>query len=188
MRFIRQWAEFVPAACVIILILSTGVIGQQAKNIHADTAKTAENTKHLKPQTTCPVSGDKIDKNQYVDYQGKRIYVCCPDCLDQVRKDPEKYIKKLETMGQSVENIGKQTGGKTPPYQSAKKMVMKGENLAGDSSNKAADAGYWTCPMHPEINKAEPGNCPICGMKLEFIKSEKDTIVMKGMDHSTQKR
>lgn len=25
----------------------------------------------------------------------------------------------------------------------------------------------WTCPMHPEIVRAEPGNCPICGMALE---------------------
>jgi FtsP/CotA-like multicopper oxidase with cupredoxin domain len=24
----------------------------------------------------------------------------------------------------------------------------------------------WTCPMHPEIVQAEPGTCPICGMKL----------------------
>ena len=25
----------------------------------------------------------------------------------------------------------------------------------------------WTCPMHPEIVRHEPGNCPICGMALE---------------------
>ena len=25
----------------------------------------------------------------------------------------------------------------------------------------------WTCPMHPEIRRAEPGSCPICGMALE---------------------
>jgi Cu+-exporting ATPase len=25
----------------------------------------------------------------------------------------------------------------------------------------------YTCPMHPEIVRAEPGNCPICGMALE---------------------
>jgi Cu+-exporting ATPase len=25
----------------------------------------------------------------------------------------------------------------------------------------------WTCPMHPEIVRGEPGNCPICGMALE---------------------
>ncbi|HEX3501554.1 MAG TPA: heavy metal-binding domain-containing protein [Stellaceae bacterium] len=25
----------------------------------------------------------------------------------------------------------------------------------------------WTCPMHPEIVRKEPGSCPICGMALE---------------------
>ncbi len=24
----------------------------------------------------------------------------------------------------------------------------------------------YTCPMHPEVEKSEPGNCPKCGMKL----------------------
>jgi Cu+-exporting ATPase len=25
----------------------------------------------------------------------------------------------------------------------------------------------WTCPMHPQIQRNEPGSCPICGMALE---------------------
>lgn len=24
----------------------------------------------------------------------------------------------------------------------------------------------WTCPMHPEIHRHEPGKCPVCKMKL----------------------
>ena len=32
----------------------------------------------------------------------------------------------------------------------------------------AATAGtIWTCPMHPQIRRSEPGSCPICGMALE---------------------
>jgi hypothetical protein len=27
-------------------------------------------------------------------------------------------------------------------------------------------ATTYTCPMHPEIIRDKPGNCPICGMKL----------------------
>jgi Cu+-exporting ATPase len=27
----------------------------------------------------------------------------------------------------------------------------------------------YTCPMHPQIRKAQPGNCPICGMTLEPV-------------------
>src|SRR5687767_15971729 len=28
-------------------------------------------------------------------------------------------------------------------------------------------AAEWTCPMHPEIVRDQPGSCPICGMALE---------------------
>ncbi len=47
-------------------------------------------------QTICPVMGNKIDKNVYADYKGKRVYFCCKGCIDTFNKDPEKYMKKLE--------------------------------------------------------------------------------------------
>ena len=38
----------------------------------------------------------------------------------------------------------------------------------GQLPQKPAVAGtVWTCPMHPEIRRDEPGACPICGMALE---------------------
>src|SRR5215213_7199510 len=32
----------------------------------------------------------------------------------------------------------------------------------------------WTCPMHPQIRRFEPGNCPICGMALEPLEPSLD--------------
>ena len=32
---------------------------------------------------------------------------------------------------------------------------------------ETAEGMIWTCPMHPEIRRAGPGACPICGMALE---------------------
>ena len=35
-------------------------------------------------------------------------------------------------------------------------------------AQQAAQPGtQWTCPMHPEIVRDEPGSCPLCGMALE---------------------
>ncbi len=53
----------------------------------------------VKPQTACPVLGGNIDKKVYVDYQGKRIYFCCQGCDAEFKKDPEKYMKKLQEQG-----------------------------------------------------------------------------------------
>ncbi len=51
------------------------------------------------PQTICPVLGGNIDKKVFIDYQGKRIYFCCSGCEAEFKKDPEKYLKKIEAQG-----------------------------------------------------------------------------------------
>jgi len=40
-----------------------------------------------------------------------------------------------------------------------------------DSEHSESEAEWWTCSMHPQIQQQEPGNCPICGMKLIPMKS-----------------
>ena len=40
-------------------------------------------------------------------------------------------------------------------------------------SQKAPDATTYVCPMHPEVVRKEPGECPICGMKLVPKKATK---------------
>lgn len=41
--------------------------------------------------------------------------------------------------------------------------------------NHAADTDQiWTCSMHPQIRKSEPGDCPICGMDLIPAKKSTD--------------
>jgi Cu(I)/Ag(I) efflux system membrane fusion protein len=36
-----------------------------------------------------------------------------------------------------------------------------------------ADAEVWTCSMHPEVRRDGPGQCPICGMDLIPVESDK---------------
>jgi Cu(I)/Ag(I) efflux system membrane fusion protein len=35
-----------------------------------------------------------------------------------------------------------------------------------DSNDSSDSKEYWTCPMHPEVQKDRPGACPICNMDL----------------------
>jgi Cu+-exporting ATPase len=40
---------------------------------------------------------------------------------------------------------------------------------------QAQNHALYTCPMHPQIRQAGPGNCPICGMALEPVAAAADT-------------
>ena len=78
-----------------------------------------------KPQTTCPVSGEPIDKSVHVDWQGQRVYFCCNNCPAKFKADPEKYFAKFAAEGVELENI--QT---TCP--------VSGEELGGDMGKPVA--------------------------------------------------
>jgi YHS domain-containing protein len=54
-------------------------------------------------QTTCPVMGSSINKAIFVEYEGKKVYFCCPPCKDKFNADPEKYIAKLPQFNQEVQ-------------------------------------------------------------------------------------
>jgi hypothetical protein len=47
------------------------------------------------------------------------------------------------------------------------------DHAAPAADDKAPAQVTFTCPMHPEIERAEPGTCPKCGMKLVPKKDKK---------------
>ncbi len=55
-------------------------------------------------QTKCPVMGGDIDRSKYTDYKGKRVYFCCAQCIDEFKKNPEKYMQKMKKDGVVLEN------------------------------------------------------------------------------------
>ncbi len=61
------------------------------------------------PQTTCPVMGGKIKKDAYVDVKGHRVYVCCAGCRDTIKKDPDKYLKRIKDKGETPEPLAAPT-------------------------------------------------------------------------------
>ncbi|MBI3136005.1 MAG: efflux RND transporter periplasmic adaptor subunit [Bacteroidetes bacterium] len=48
-------------------------------------------------------------------------------------------------------------------------LILVAVSCAGDRQNGSAESvtdQVYTCPMHPEIESDQPGNCPKCNMKL----------------------
>lgn len=76
------------------------------KDFNADPAKflgqldkaVIEKQKAAYPATTCVVSGKKIEDGKTVDFvTGNRLVrFCCSDCVAEFKKDPLKYLSKLD--------------------------------------------------------------------------------------------
>ena len=50
----------------------------------------------LEPMGNCPVMpGHAAKEKFFVDYQGKRIHLCCRSCVKAFKKHPERYLKNL---------------------------------------------------------------------------------------------
>lgn len=88
-----------------------------------------------KTQTTCPILGGKIDKKVHADYNGKRVYFCCAGCIEQFKKEPDKYLKKLEAEGVVPEPTpaSEETEKKEPPKQTCP-MMPKSEKSGHNHS------------------------------------------------------
>jgi hypothetical protein len=73
--------------------------------VRADDTKPAKDTY---PLTTCVVSGEKLGGDMgkpvifiYKDPKikndpGREVRFCCPDCVKDFKKDPAKYLKKID--------------------------------------------------------------------------------------------
>ena len=76
-----------------------------ASTEHKDTAAdTTQQTASEEPvdvgNKICPVSGETIVEETKVtyEYEGKIYNFCCKACIKDFKKDPQKYIEKLEAL------------------------------------------------------------------------------------------
>ena len=82
------------------------LVSGQEGNAQDVNEKTKATDETIKPQNVgnkvCPVSGEKINaagnmKPATYEYEGKIYNFCCPGCIDEFKKDPQQYIKKVES-------------------------------------------------------------------------------------------
>jgi len=47
-------------------------------------------------QKLCPVTGKEIDPESFTVHEGRKVYFCCAGCIEEFKKEPDKYLAKLE--------------------------------------------------------------------------------------------
>jgi len=96
----------------------------------------------LAPTQIDPVCGMTVAENadKATVYKDTKYYFCSEGCRATFKENPMKFVKS--------------PSAPVPPSSTA-------------SSGPASAGVVYTCPMHPQIRRSEPGSCPICGMALE---------------------
>ena len=92
------------------------------------------------PGATDPVCGMTVKPTtaHRLVRDGREVLFCSAKCKDRFAADPKKYAQAANT-----------------PSSPASAALPAPVGTA------------YTCPMHPEIVRNVPGNCPLCGMALE---------------------
>jgi Cu2+-exporting ATPase len=107
---------------------------------------------------------------------------------DKSYTDPVCGMKTTADPAKSVENAG------VNYYFCSQKCVEKFRanpqqylqpQTVNTANNSTAKNTTYTCPMHPQIQQAGPGTCPICGMALEPMdaSAQADDSELQEMTH-----
>src|SRR5208282_5326244 len=106
----------------------------------------------------CGMSVDMASAKHKAEHGGATFYFCSAGCREKFVAEPTRYLSAVGAV-HSLSSDGRPFG---------RPMDRPGRLLASPAHRARLEQGrIYTCPMHPQIRRNGPGNCPICGMALE---------------------
>ncbi|MGX1308201.1 Cu+-exporting ATPase [Amorphus suaedae] len=132
------------------------------------------------PVVRDPVCGMTVDPaagKPTANHEGHTFHFCSEGCRTKFQADPGAFLTATDPVcGMSVDrssakHMAKHAGERF--YFCSErchgKFTAEPEAWLGDRPEpEPMPAGtQYTCPMHPEIVRDAPGDCPLCGMALE---------------------
>ena len=100
---------------------------------------------------TDPVCGMQVDERTAAGgsvFEGRTYFFCSASCEKKFRDNPAQFLVA------TAAPAGHEHHARAPPPSAAPKTAAAGGKVT------------YTCPMHPEIVRDAPGDCPLCGMAL----------------------
>lgn len=144
----------------------------------------------------CGMSVDPMKAAGVSEYLGKTYSFCSSGCKSKFDNAPESYVQPAACCGgakiESQTELDPVCGMKVDPAMAAateqhdghtfyfcsngcatkiraepKKYLQPKTSITPPPVSKQEAQVDYICPMHPEVHKQEPGDCPKCGMALE---------------------
>jgi Cu+-exporting ATPase len=147
--------------------------GHSCGSAHA--AKVAEPAVIRDP--VCGMTVDPAAGKPATEHAGRTFHFCSQGCRTKFEAAPQDYLTATDPVcGMTVDRAAARhflkADGEKHYFCSEscqRKFEADPERYRGGRPAQApAPAGTkYTCPMHPEIVRGGPGDCPICGMALE---------------------
>ena len=106
----------------LALCIAAAPAGKSEKPAKKDDAKS-------KPiNAKCPIQGEDIDPKVTTTYKGKTVAFCCESCIDDFKKDPDKYVKQIEAENKKAEDAKKKGQDKGKSEGKAEGKAVKTVN------------------------------------------------------------
>ena len=129
---------------------------------------------------TDPVCGMTVDpanaRGGSHEHAGVTYYFCSPGCRNKFAADPETWLARATERSAAPAAMpmpmhrAPRSPHPAPPHEAHPALRTPALRTPAPPHPRTPAPPHpteWTCPMHPEIVRDEPGDCPICGMALE---------------------
>ena len=124
-----------------------------------------------------PVCGMTVNPAtaRHFDYSGNTYYFCSASCAAKFQAQPAQYLGAKaaapphdRSAPPARGTMPSSAGDKTTSVAAERSLAKAGVATPATGPARRAVAGKtsYTCPMHPEVIRDAPGDCPICGMAL----------------------
>ena len=124
-----------------------------------------------------PVCGMEVDPSRAAateNFEGRKYFFCSEHCHQRFAEAPERYVHERGPT-EATAHHGEEPEKPVPSSHCNHHHAHEGEGghtvhspTPVPETPGAPGANVYTCPMHPEVRKDAPGDCPDCGMALEL--------------------